>query len=77
MGCRKKPLARSRSRRTRMLQLDFKAIARSAVANSQILLPRWLPDGRRMGTEWLARNPTRPDRNSWIVQDQSQVRTLG
>ena len=42
--------------------IDFKAIARSAVANSQILLPRWLPDGRRMGSEWLARNPTRPDR---------------
>jgi hypothetical protein len=21
-----------------------------------------LPDGKRMGSEWLARNPTRPDR---------------
>jgi hypothetical protein len=45
-----------------MRQLDFKAIASSAVTNSQMLLPRWLPDGRRMGSEWLARNPTRPDR---------------
>jgi hypothetical protein len=45
-----------------MRQLDFKAIARHAVANSRILLPRWLPDGKRMGSEWLTRNPTRPDR---------------
>jgi hypothetical protein len=62
MGCQKNPRARSRSRRTRMRQLDFKAIARHAVANSRTLLPRWLPDGKRMGSEWLARNPTRPDR---------------
>ena len=26
------------------------------------LLPRWLPDGRRVANEWLARDPTRPDR---------------
>lgn len=25
------------------------------------LLSRWLPDGRRMGREWVARNPTRAD----------------
>jgi hypothetical protein len=23
---------------------------------------RWLPDGRREGTEWVCRNPTRDDR---------------
>lgn len=63
MRSKKRP-ARNRSRRTqRPHQLDFKTIARRAVANSQILLPRWLPDGTRMGTEWLARNPTRPDRS--------------
>ena len=62
MGCQKKPPARSRPRRTRIRQLDFKAVARSAVTNSRVLLPRWLPDGRLMGSEWLARNPTRPDR---------------
>jgi hypothetical protein len=43
-------------------RLDFTVIARSAIANSQILLSSWLPDGKRMGSEWLARNPTRPDR---------------
>jgi hypothetical protein len=24
---------------------------------------RWLPDGRRSGQEWVARNPTRADRH--------------
>jgi hypothetical protein len=62
MGCQKRARARTRSRRTRMRQLDFRAIARSAVTNSRILLPRWLPGGKRMGSEWLACNPTRPDR---------------
>ena len=50
-------------RRLQTRQLDFKAIAQSALASSRILVPRWLPDGRRMGSEWLARNPTRPDRH--------------
>ena len=45
-----------------MHQLDFEAIASGAVASSHILLPPWLPDGRRVANEWLARNPTRPDR---------------
>ena len=27
------------------------------------LLARWLPGGRREGTEWVALNPTRADRN--------------
>ena len=26
------------------------------------LLDRWLPDGRKQGAEWVARNPTRADR---------------
>lgn len=26
------------------------------------LLAAWLPDGRRVGGEWVARNPTRADR---------------
>jgi hypothetical protein len=24
-------------------------------------VPRWLPDGRRVASEWIARNPTRDD----------------
>jgi hypothetical protein len=27
-----------------------------------MLVKRWLPDGRREGHEWVARNPTRADR---------------
>jgi hypothetical protein len=26
------------------------------------LVPQWLPDGQRIGAEWVARNPTRHDR---------------
>jgi hypothetical protein len=26
------------------------------------LLARWLPDGRQLGAEWVARNPKRADR---------------
>ena len=32
------------------------------MAKSNMLVPGWLPDGRRTGNEWVARNPTRPDR---------------
>ena len=28
-----------------------------------MLARRWLPDGRREGQEWVARNPTRADRH--------------
>jgi hypothetical protein len=48
-------------RRLQTRQLDFKAIARSALASSQVLVPRWLPAGRLMANEWIARNPTRAD----------------
>ena len=47
----------------RVARPEFTAIAQSALASSGILVPRWLPEGRRMGTEWLARNPTRPDQH--------------
>jgi hypothetical protein len=38
-------------------------IGASALALASQLVPRWLPQGRRMGSEWVARNPTRTDRN--------------
>ena len=47
--------------RLQMRQLNFKAIAGIALASSQVLVPRWLPDGRRVASEWIARNPTRTD----------------
>ncbi|MCG6869541.1 MAG: hypothetical protein LJE91_12695 [Gammaproteobacteria bacterium] len=33
-----------------------------ALAVLPALLARWLPDGRRQGNEWVARNPRRDDR---------------
>ncbi len=45
-----------------MHRLDFPAINRAALASLPVLLRRWLPDGRLMGREYTARNPTRTDR---------------
>ena len=42
-------------------RLDFAAINRAALANLPALLRRWLPDGRLVGREYVARNPTRAD----------------
>ena len=41
--------------------LDFPAINRAALAALPALLSRWLPDGRRQGNEFVARNPRRAD----------------
>jgi hypothetical protein len=43
-------------------RLDFKNINHAAMQALPILLRRWLPDGKRRGSEWVARNPTRNDR---------------
>jgi hypothetical protein len=48
------------SRRTG--RVDFQAISAAALPNLPALVKRWLPDGRRWGFEWVARNPTRADR---------------
>jgi hypothetical protein len=42
--------------------IDFAAIGREALRCLPALVARWLPDGRRDGHEWVARNPTRADR---------------
>ena len=44
-------------------RVDFESVAKLALANGESLLARWLSDGRRRGSEWVARNPTRSDRN--------------
>jgi len=44
-----------------MPPLDFTAINQAALAVLPHLLLRWLPDGRREGAEWSARNPRRSD----------------
>ena len=44
--------------------LDFKIIAKAALSQADILLPRWLPGGKWEGHEYVARNPTRADKSS-------------
>jgi hypothetical protein len=41
---------------------DFATINGDALANLHAILRRWLPDGRVIGREYVARNPTRMDR---------------
>jgi hypothetical protein len=43
--------------------IEFAAIAELCRINLHSLLAEWLPDGRRMGREWVALNPTRADRS--------------
>jgi hypothetical protein len=43
-------------------RIDFAAVNRAALAVLPALLARWLPDGRRKGHEYVARNPRRADR---------------
>ena len=45
-----------------MRRLDFDGINRAALINLPSLLRRWLPNGRVVGHEYEARNPTRADR---------------
>jgi hypothetical protein len=42
--------------------LDFTRVNTAALDRLPDLLARWLPDGRRRGNEWIARNPRRADR---------------
>jgi hypothetical protein len=43
--------------------VDFERVNRAALAVLPALLARWLPDGRRVAGEWVARNPRRADRS--------------
>lgn len=45
-------------------QIDFDSINRAALARLPDLCAKWLPDGRRRGVEYLARNPLRADRRA-------------
>lgn len=56
-----------------MTKIDFYRLNRAALDALPVLLRRWLPDGRRRGCEWVARNPTRNDRSpgSFLVNLRS------
>jgi hypothetical protein len=45
-------------------KIDFETINRAALARLPDLCARWLPDGRRRGHEFIARNPLRADRHA-------------
>jgi hypothetical protein len=45
-------------------RLDYDAIKSAALGVLSVLAPRWLPDGRREGVEWVAKNPRRADRHA-------------
>lgn len=45
-------------------QPNFKAINRVALGALPIILSRWLPDGKRIGGEWVAKNPRRADNHA-------------
>ena len=44
-------------------RIDFAAVNAAAMRALPDLLARWLPDGRKSGAEYTARNPRRADRN--------------
>ena len=52
--------------------IDFGAVNRVALPYLPDLCARWLPDGRRRGHEYVARNPLRADQHpgSFSVQTQ-------
>ena len=52
----------TRSRVVNNCAVDFEAINAAALPYLPALCARWLPDGRREGREWSARNPRRVDR---------------
>jgi len=45
-------------------RIDFAAVAAAALSAAERLVPRWLPEGKRNGHEWVSPNPTRSDRHA-------------
>jgi hypothetical protein len=41
--------------------IAFRRIADQALRYADVLVPRWLSNGKRDGAEWVALNPTRSD----------------
>jgi hypothetical protein len=44
--------------------VDFAAVNQAALNHFPTLVQTWLPNGRRRGHEWIALNPTRPDKRA-------------
>lgn len=43
--------------------IAFHRVAAGALAQADSIVRRWLPEGRREGAEWVAKNPCRGDRH--------------
>lgn len=43
-------------------RIDFEGVNAGALANAEAVVRALLPEGRREGAEWVARNPHRSDR---------------
>jgi hypothetical protein len=43
-------------------RIEFERVKAAALASAVRIVPALLPDGRREGAEWVARNPLRADR---------------
>ena len=43
-------------------RIDFDRVGGAARRNAEAVVAAFLPDGRREGHEWVARNPRRPDK---------------
>ena len=43
--------------------VDFRSVASSSLPHLPAIAARWLPDGKRHGAEWVARNPMRTDKS--------------
>lgn len=41
--------------------IDFKGLAKAALNQSEALLKKWLPNGKKVVGEWKSKNPTRSD----------------
>jgi hypothetical protein len=57
-------------------RIAFSRIAAAALDHADVLVRRWLPQGRGEGREWIAINPTRA-MPPWKFQDQLEYRKVG
>lgn len=45
-------------------RIDFHRINETALRSVEVILRRWLPEGMVVASEYVAKNPTRPDRKA-------------
>ena len=43
---------------------EYQSIKAESNRRAPQIVPVWLPDGKRQGNEWIARNPTRNDKTA-------------